>query len=282
MPSETHKNMNPQSLDQIRTWVAGYVDGFRQASASLPPALALKLEHSRYVAENARDIARDLGWDAEDVCTAEALGWLHDVGRFSQFAEFGHFHDATSVDHGRRGLEIIQESDILALLPENRRRCLMEGIRHHNARTIPATLTPACLPLLKLIRDADKLDIYRVVSEGLARDGFRDLADMWPHVDLQGPVNPLILHDIRTRHTGDVAHVRSLSDFLLLQASWICGLNYVPTLKRVRGRGILETIAAHLPDDPAVQKVIDEIRNYLSDEYEREQESRTPCHSGHQ
>ncbi len=112
----------------------------------MPPPLALKLEHSRRVAENARDIARDLLWSPEDVDLAEALGWLHDVGRFSQFSEFGHFHDTTSVDHGFRGFEIVQAAGLLAHLPENHRRCLMDGVRYHNAKTIPPRSSrPTCL-----------------------------------------------------------------------------------------------------------------------------------------
>jgi hypothetical protein len=255
--------MKAEQLEQVRMWFEAYADEFRPAAAGLPTALALKREHSRRVAENARDIAGDLLWSPEDLCMAEALGWLHDVGRFTQFAQFGHFHDATSVDHGFRGCEIVQASGILARLPENRRYCLLEGIRHHNAKTIPPSVTTACLPLLKLIRDADKLDIYRVVIEGLARDGFRDLADMLPHIDLKGPVSPSLLQEVRTRHNVDVARIRSLADFLLLQVSWIYDLHYLPTRTIVRRRRILETVGAHLPDDPATRQLLDEIRVYL-------------------
>ena len=257
--------MNTEQLSQIQSWVEGYVDGFRQAPADLPPPLALKLDHTRHVAKNAREIARELEWAPEDVRMAEALGWLHDVGRFSQFAEFGHLHDATSVNHGLRGFEIVRDSSLLAPLPVVCRNSLLEGIRHHNAKTIPATISPAGLPFLKLIRDADKLDIYRVVAKEIERDGFQELAGLWPHIDLRGPVNPRLLREIRTRRDIDIRHVRSLADFLLLQAFWIYDLHYAPTRVRIRRRHVLETIGNHLPDDPAARKILDEIRNYLRD-----------------
>jgi len=255
--------MKTEQLNQIQSWVEGYVDGFRQAPADLPLPLALKLDHTRHVAENAREIARELGWTPEDVRMAEALGWLHDVGRFAQFAEFGHFHDATSADHGLRGFEIARGSSLLAPLPDVGRDCLLEGIRHHNAKTIPATISPACLPFLKLIRDADKLDIYRVVIEGLKRDGFRGLADMWPHIDLDGPVNSGLLREIQTQRDVDIVHVRSLADFLLLQAFWIYDLHYEPTRARIRQRRILETIGSYLPDQPNIREILDHLRDYL-------------------
>lgn len=265
--------MNPEQLNQIRLWVESYVDGFRPAPAPLPPALALKSDHTRRVAENAREIAQALRWSPEDVHMAEALGWLHDVGRFAQFAEFGHFHDASSVDHGLRGYEIVRDSGVLASLPENRRSGLLDGIRHHNAKTIPATLAPANLPFLKLVRDADKLDIYRVVIDGLTRDGFQDLAGMWPHVDLHGPVSPRLLREIRTQRDVDVAHVQSLADFLVLQAFWVYDLNYAPSRKLVCDRRILESLAAHLPDDPAAREFFDEMQTFLDRDGELDRRS---------
>lgn len=256
--------MTEEQLERIRTGFLAFVEGFRDPAADLAPGLALKLEHTRRVAGHARDIARELGWSPEDVRMAEALGWLHDVGRFVQFAEFGHFHDASSFNHGQRGADVVEQSGMIAGLRAARRRCLLAAIRHHNAKTIPPAISRNCRPFLKLIRDADKLDIFRVVIEELERDGFRELADMWPHVALDGPVNPLLQREIRERRHGDVAHVRSLADFLLIEASWIYDLQYAPTRERVRRNGALEALAAYLPDDPATREILDDVRQVLA------------------
>lgn len=256
--------MTAEQLQKIRDWVLSFVHGFKPSGAPLAPGLALKLEHTRRVAANARDIARDLRWSSADIHLAEALGWLHDVGRFAQFAEFGHFHDATSFNHGFRGADIACEAGMLAELSEENRDCLLAGIRHHNAKTIPADTLDTHLPFLKLIRDADKLDIFRVVAEGLARNGFRELADMWPHINLEGPVNPRLLRDIRSHRHGDIVHVKSLADFLLLEASWIYDLHCAPIRERVRRNQVLNVLAVHLPDDPDTRDVLGEIRRFLN------------------
>ena len=61
--------------------------------------IALKIEHTYHVAENALVIAEDLGLPGEDVDLAWFLGLLHDIGRFEQLRQYGTFLDARSVDH---------------------------------------------------------------------------------------------------------------------------------------------------------------------------------------
>lgn len=250
-------------LDQVRKWFEAFAERFRDAAGGFPAPVALKLDHTRHVAENARAVARDLGWSPAEVDLAEALGWLHDVGRFVQYAEFGHFHDAASFDHGQRGADVVRDSGILDDLDPESRAGLLDGIRHHNAKTIPPDLPAPRRRLLELIRDADKLDIYRVVIEGLERDGFRELAEMWPHVDLDGPVDARLLDEIATRRHGDLAHVHSRADFLLLLVSWVYDLRFAPARARARRAGVPDALAVHLPDAPGISAVLDVARRFL-------------------
>ena len=226
-------------------------------------ARALLFDLDGTLAANARDIARDLDWPPEEIRLAEALGWLHDVGRFDQFDRHGHFQDASSFNHGHHGADLAEHSGLLDDLDDESCACLLNGIRHHNAKCIPAGLPPDHLRFLQLLRDADKLDIFRVVTEGLERDGFRELAGLWPGVDLDGPLHPALLQDIASGRNGDIAHVRSLADFLLLQASWIYSLHFAPTRQRVRQRRVLDTLASRLPDLPDVRAIFDNLRRFL-------------------
>lgn len=271
----THEQLHP-----IPLWVEAYVEQIHGPGTPVPSALALKLDHTRQVAANAREIAQQLEWPAHAIRLGEALGWLHDVGRFAQFAEFGHYHDATSFNHGWRGAEIVADSGLLASLPSVSQACLLDGIRHHNAKTLPAQIAASSLPYLKLIRDADKLDIFRVVIEGLKRDGFQELAAMWPHIDLHGPINPRLLHEIRANQQADLIHVRSLADFLVLQASWMFTLNYAPSAQLAQERGVLDALAAYLPDDPAAHDFIHEMCDILAQQAEHALPTAGAAHAG--
>ena len=269
--------MSGEWIPRVREWVEARALRACSGQTPPPPAIALKLDHTRRVADNARTIACELGWAEDDVLLAEALGWLHDVGRFDQYAEFGHYHDATSFDHGRRGFEVAREAPVLAPLATPIRNALLDGIRLHNARSIPPDIVPASRPFLEVVRDADKLDIFRVVAEELDRDGFRELASMWPHIDLDGPVNPQLLREVRSQPTADIALLRSLADFLVLQISWVRDLNCSPSFALVRDRRLLEALAAHLPVDSAVQDYYGEMRAWLDVRAAPHGRNASPC-----
>ncbi|MCK5676839.1 MAG: HD domain-containing protein, partial [Verrucomicrobia bacterium] len=75
--------MTDLQLQRIAEWFESYTGTFASVDGRFHLPLQLKVDHSRRVADNARQLAEDLGWNPEEANGAEALGWLHDVGRFS-------------------------------------------------------------------------------------------------------------------------------------------------------------------------------------------------------
>ena len=76
--------MNTYQLEAIKKWFHDYVQKISPDNEKLFHLIRLKLDHSIYVAENARVIAEGMKWPELDAAAAEALGLLHDTGRFSQ------------------------------------------------------------------------------------------------------------------------------------------------------------------------------------------------------
>lgn len=244
--------MNKRQLKEIRQWFHGYVETFHTHDGCLPAALELKLHHSTRVASESRGISEALKWTHDERNSSEALGLLHDVGRFSQHAEFKTFSDAASVDHGERGWLVTTQSAILAPLATEERQAILEGIRYHNRRRIPEKMSSASLPYIKLIRDADKLDIFHIVLESVKHDGFQDLPKMLPFINLDPAPTPMIIQEIRGGQSCSMEHVRTLGDFLLMQASWIYDLNYPATMQRLIDRDILAKLLSHVKGDHSI------------------------------
>jgi len=258
--------MTELQLQEIKERFKSYTGTFASGDGSFHPPLQLKVDHSQRVADNARQLAEDLGWNPAEANRAEALGWLHDTGRFSQFVEFGTFSDASSVNHGERGWMVVRESGVLSALEPNEQEILLAGIRYHNAKTEPDHLDKESLRFLKLIRDADKLDIFHFVLASIRKDGFQSLPGMLPQVVLDGPVSSELIDEILAHRFCSIEKVRSLSDFLLMQLSWVYDLNYPAALKRVSEWSIIDRMESFFPKNrpvDQVHKVVQEIRSFM-------------------
>lgn len=251
---------NAEEGKDFRAWFSSFVRSFEE-NGELPPLLKVKREHSLRVAALSRIIADDLGEDAEE---AETVGLLHDVGRFPQHRDYGTFYDALSIDHGELGRSVIEEalSQGDLSLPAPLEAPLLTAVRHHNDLALPEGLQGTTRFLAALVRDADKIDVFQVVREWFEAGRASELL---PRLEPEGRLSPE-LQEERTRQ-GRLTHrhVRTLSDFLFLQLSWVDDVNFTPTLEILLKRGNLAWIAARLPEEghSAARQAIERARSRI-------------------
>lgn len=248
----------------IKKWYNDYVSNFLVDYKQLKSLLELKLDHSIYVAAHSKAIAIGEGWSQSDILVSEVIGLLHDTGRFFQIVEFQTFSDPDSLDHGELGFKIVKESSVLSSLSESGKKIILDSIHYHNTREIPDYINPDSLRFVKLIRDADKLDIFRVISDAIHNNKIEDHPEITLNIDINGPVNPAALAQILDKKTIEYRNIKSLADFGLTQLSWIYDVNYRYTLNQIAERGILEEIIDLLPKDKEVLKAAKSVSEYMA------------------
>lgn len=236
----------PQALHRIEHWFERYVATFADGGA-LPFLLQLKYEHSLRVAGNCRTLALGSEWPAEDVETAYLIGLLHDTGRFSQFREYRTFFDQISVDHAARGVEILHAFNVLHELSVSRRSLIREAISLHNRKNLPADLKSPLAPYADLIRDADKIDIFKMVLDAIEDGSIARMPELTFHLDLKGPLSPDTLVCLRERKAIAYAQIRSLNDLVVLLLSWIYELTFPASLELIRAAKVPDRIQLLLP-----------------------------------
>jgi hypothetical protein len=257
--------MQSESFQSIRAWLQSYVGRYLTENGAVGDIIQLKWIHSLHVALHCRDIAAELGWNSHDRAVAELLGLLHDAGRFSQFAEYRTFTDSISVNHGARGAEVVRAAGVLDALAERDRMCILEGIVAHNRRGITPETPAVALPFVKLVRDADKLDIYRIVSERIAAGAYHEHLRSVLQIDRAEPATPAALDEILRNETVSNANILTVADFSLMQISWVFDINYKPALRHILARGYIERIARCLPDSPEVRKAIEHVLSFVAE-----------------
>ncbi|MDD4870726.1 MAG: HD domain-containing protein [Kiritimatiellae bacterium] len=258
--------MNQQELAQIRKWYMYFADKYRAKDGSMHLVLQLKFDHSQRVAADCREIATELGWPDYEITTAEVIGLLHDVSRFPQFAEYKTFLDHRSFDHGERGYRIVSEAGIMSPLNGTEQAEILNSIRYHNRRNIDVELDPDCLRFLKLIRDADKLDILEVVYDTIKNNRHKDYPEILCHVNPDGPATPELIAEIRKYGYGSFEYVKSMTDMNLMRMTWVYNINYLPALRRLSERRLLEHLDETMLNDPDVEDLMRKARRFVNRE----------------
>ncbi len=154
----------PRALDAFYEYVAPY--------DAANPRIALKIEHTRRVATLCDTIARSEGLPAANVDLAWLCGLLHDIGRFEQIRRWDTFRDADSESHAQLGIQELFGTEDDA--PGNIRRFADEryednliraAVGFHSDFRLPGDLDARTRLFCNIVRDADKADILRTVSE---------------------------------------------------------------------------------------------------------------------
>lgn len=258
--------MNDSQLTKLKNWFDEYVKGFYGIDAVVDMNVELKDQHTRNTCGEMRYLTTEMKLPHNDCLIAETVALFHDLGRFEQFRRHRTFVDAVSVNHACHSVKLLSEMDLLAALPSQERETILTAIRLHNAKTLPADLSPEALLHARLIRDADKIDIYRVFHHyfELLRD---DQESLKANLDLPvtSEFTPSILQALLDRTTIDYAQLRTSTDVTLLHLAWVYDINFVPGLRRIKERGHLAELVSHLGDHPDLAAAVKKVFAYVDE-----------------
>jgi hypothetical protein len=208
-------------------------------------------------------IAQGLSLKEDQKLTAETVALFHDIGRFPQYAKYKTFRDNISVNHGVLGAETLIEKKILEKLAGEEQEIIIQAVKFHNAFSIPKKEKEDIIFFIKLIRDADKLDIWRVFleyyespSEGKASAVGLGLPDLPEYSED-------VLAGIYKKEIVSLLKVKTLNDFKLLQLSWVFDLNFRPTFELLSERGYIERLASNLPQTDEIRQATVFVKEFL-------------------
>jgi hypothetical protein len=248
-------------LAPLHAWFASYCDTFRSTDLDLQRNFDLKELHTRNVCDAALLIAQQ--GSRRRLMLAEVAGLCHDLGRFPQFRDFRTFKDSESLNHAHLSAQILEQNALLDFLSKPERDSVIFAVRLHNAFQVPAGLAPETEDLLRILRDADKLDIWRVFIEYFhAPEDERATG-----AGLGFPDHPAcsadVLAAVGAGSMVQLSNLKSLNDFKLMQLSWVYDINFQSTLRLIKERGVLEQLADTLPREEAVLEVLARVQHYL-------------------
>ena len=257
--------MDRKQLEKIKSRFTDYAAGFYGDDKFVNSNIKMKENHSRRTAAEMVLIARAIGLDESGSYLAEVIGLLHDIGRFRQFSEYRTYTDNKSVNHSLLGSEILHDGDMIADLPDRERELIELAVKCHGARDLPENVNGESLMFCKMVRDADKLDIYEVVLDFYAKymRGEQDYEIETDLLDLPDKYSPEVVEMVISGQPIDYDLMKCWNDIKLLQLGWVHDINFNFSLKQIKERDYLPQILNYLPDTPEIRIVGEKVFEYV-------------------
>ena len=238
--------------------------------------IKLKAEHTYRVAGLCDRIARSLELSACDTDLAWLIGILHDVGRFEQIKRFGTFSDADSIDHAHYAVNILFDNGKLADYLEDDNpgvRCYIENggmeglciikkaIWNHSAYRIEDGLDERTILFCNIIRDADKLDIFKVVNDTPLEDMYNVNTEDIPKTEISDEV----MQALREKHAVLRSLKKTPADYMAAYIALVFELVFPESFIIAKEQGYLDNLMDFKTDNQNTKLQFQEIREIVGE-----------------
>ncbi|MDE6567326.1 MAG: HD domain-containing protein [Lachnospiraceae bacterium] len=251
--------------ERVKQAFAQYV---RQYNAE-DEKILLKILHTYRVAEISERIAVGLGLSAYDTDLAWLIGMLHDIGRFEQLRQYGTFVDADSIDHAHFGVDLLFRDglirdyvDVLSAGSDAEGgdlHVIRVAIWNHSAYRIEEGLDERTLLFCKIIRDADKVDIFKVAYDTPLEVLYRCSLEEFQNA----AVSPEVIQAYQEGH----AVLRSLKktpvDFLVGHIALVFELEFPVSRKITQEQGYVQKLLSFQSNHPETAMVFVNMRKQM-------------------
>lgn len=237
------------------------------------PKIRIKIKHIQRVAEASKYIAQALNLEQEDILLAELIGLLHDIGRFEQVRIYHTFLDKISINHAQEGVHVLFEQGLIREFVEDTQydEIIKKAILNHNRLAIEEGLNQRELLHAKMIRDADKMDIFEVIT---TEDLKHNVA--FPEKPIvEAKVSKEVLEKFKQGNPIRYEDMQSNIDHILIWITYVYDLNFAVTLEKIREKGYIHKLISMVDyQDVETKEIMKQVYKIINDYIE------TKCSKG--
>ena len=227
--------------------------------------IQLKAVHTAQVGKAADVICREEGMTQEDHQLALLIALLHDIGRFEQLKQFHSFDDRL-FDHAVFGVKVLFEDGRISDFIKDRSydEVIRKAILYHSCFSLEEAgeLTPKERLHCQIIRDADKLDNFRVKDT----EKIETLFGVGEDVVAMEEISPHILETVRVRKCVRSSERVTHMDFWVSYLAFIFGLNFPASFRWIERQNYMNrNIDRMVYKNPKTKQDMEEIRQICND-----------------
>ncbi|MCB4790498.1 MAG: HD domain-containing protein [Elusimicrobia bacterium] len=247
----------------IKEWFNNYTKIFDKGFVGKINPIKYKIEHSKIVAKEIFDIAKHSGLKNNDLVVARAIGLLHDIGRFEQYAKYKTFYDKKSENHAHLGVEILENNSVLKYFLEKDKYVILRAIEYHNSKKLPSGLNEREKMFAQLARDADKIDIFSIVIK-YYKNMPLTRSEMVDFNLVDSPkISAKVIKDLLSGKATNYNDLKTLNDLRIIQIGWVYDINFPRTFEIISERKYIDKIYSFLPNIPVVNRIYNDAKKHI-------------------
>lgn len=226
----------------------------------------LKVVHTYHVVDNAKTIATNLNLSEEDINLAELIGLLHDIGRFEELNFLKKF-DSVGFDHASYGVKMLFEENLIRDFIEDNSydEIIKVAIDNHSRLAIQDGLDERSLLHSKIIRDADKLDNFRVKKEEKIEAIFPGKVKNKNDLE-NSAVSDKVFETVKNNKCVDIHDRTTLLDYWVCVLAFVFDLNFKETYQIVKDNDYINILIDRFKyNDSETITRMEYIRNIIND-----------------
>lgn len=204
-------------------------------------SIALKVRHTYEVVRKSEYIATGLNLDKENIELAKTIAILHDIGRFEQIKIYKEFNDK-KIEHAEFGIKVLFEDNLIRKFVEDKKydEIISKAIYNHNKFKIEDNLSDVELLHCKIVRDADKLDNFRVKQED-------KMENIFPKIYNEKTINyenisTKVYEDFMRHKCIKLDDRKTIVDYWVCVIAFIFDLNFDISLQYVKEKNYINTL----------------------------------------
>lgn len=219
-------------------------------------AIERKYYHSLRVMDIATLIAKSEKFDVSDIELSGIVGLLHDYARFIQWTKYKTYNDLESIDHGDLAVNLLFDNGEIRQFDINEDYYdeIYDAIKYHNKICLPDNLSKHNELLCKLIRDADKLDIFYL---------FGTEKSLFEEDNLL--ISDKIKEDFFSFKQIDRRDVKSNNDKIILDLAMIFDLNFKYSFYYLNKNKLLDKIYENINNKEIFKEYFDFINHFINE-----------------
>jgi putative nucleotidyltransferase with HDIG domain len=239
-----------------------YINSFEQLTASQAENFTIKKDHSYRVAGNTEMLSDSMNLNADDRKLAWLAGLFHDIGRFEQLVNHNTFNDVTSLDHAEHSVSVLKDKNTLSGLAAEFQELVYFSIYHHNKLRLPAKAGEHEIFHARLLRDADKLDILKVLTDYYSDKNRKPNHTLTWDLPAGGQVSQAVAKQILSGKLVSKENVQNETDVKIMQLSWVYDLNFKPSFEFIFHNRFFEKIYNTLPKSDLIIDIYRKVKVY--------------------